>query len=153
METLIQKYKTQLFLIGAVLALAILSSLIQSLLKEPPKPLSLDEMIPEGFVLIPIEIGNSEDIIHLIGPYGVIDLYSYSPHTHLPRELAARSLKVVPTKTEENRFAVVAPEKEVIRLLEYNGPFYAVIQNPKKTGSQIYKKRIKKQLTVIEESF
>ena len=153
MEALIQKYKTQLLLIGAVFALAVFSSLIQSFLKEPPKPLSLDEMIPEGFVLIPIEIGNSEDIIHLIGPYGVIDLYSYSSHTHLPRELAARSLKVVPTKTEENRFAVIAPEKEVIRLLEYSGSFYAVVQNPKKTGSQIYKKRIKKHLTVIEESF
>ena len=153
MEALIQKHKTQLFLIGAVFALAVLSGLTQSFLKRPPAPLSLDEMIPEGFVLIPIEIGNSEDIIHLIGPYGVIDLYSYNPHTHLPRERAARSLKVIPTKTEENRFAVMAPEKEAIRLLEYKGPFYAVVQNPKKTGSQIYKKRIKKHLTVIEESF
>ena len=153
MEALIQKYKSQLLLIGAVFLLAIFSSLIQSFLKEKPKPLSLDEMIPEGFVLIPIEIGNSEDIIHLIGSYGVIDLYSYSPHTQLPQELAAQSLKVIPTKTDENRFAVIAPEKEVVRLLEYRGPFYAVVQNPKKTGSQIYKKRIKKHLTVIEENF
>ena len=153
MEALIQKYKTQLLLIGTVFVLAILSSLIQSFLNEKPQPFSLDKMIPEGFVLIPIEIENSEDIINLIGSYGVIDLYSYSSHLNLPQELAAQSLKVIPTKTEENRFAVIAPEKEVLQLLAYRGPFYAVVQNPKKTGSQIHKKRIKKHLTIIEESF
>ena len=152
MEALIRKYKTQLLLIGVVLILATLSSLAQSFLKEKPKPLSLDEMIPEGFALIPIEINNSEDIIHLIGSYGVIDLYSYSSPTGLPQEQAAQALKVIPVKGEENRFAVIAPEKEVIHLLEHKGPFYAVVQNPKKTGSQIHKKRIKKHLTVIEES-
>lgn len=152
MEALIQKYKSQLLLTGVVIVLAVLSSLAQPLLKEKPKPLSLDEMIPEGFVLIPIEINNSEDIIHLIGSYGVIDLYSYYSPTGLPQERAAQALKVIPVKGEENRFAVIAPEKEVTRLLEYKGPFYAVVQHPKKSGSQIYKKRIKKHLTVIEES-
>ena len=138
---------------AVVFALAVLSSLAQFLLKEKPEPLSLDEMIPEGFVLLPIEIDNSEDIVRLIGSYGVIDLYSYSSGSGLPQDLAGRALKVIPTKTEENRFALIAPEKEVSRFLEYEGPFYAVVQNPKKTGSQILKKKVKKQLKVIEEDF
>ena len=138
---------------AVVFALAVLSSLLQSFLKEKPAPLSLDEMIPEGSVLLPIEIDNSGDIIHLIGSYGVIDLYSYSHGSGLPQNLVGRALKVIPTKTEENRFAVIAPETEVSRLLEYEGPFYAVVQNPKKTGSQILKKKVKKQLKVIEEDF
>ena len=144
MEALIQKYKTQLLLTGAVIVLAVLSSLVQSFLKEKPKPLSLDEMIPEGFALIPIEINNSEDIIHLIGPYGVIDLYTYSPHTGLPQERAAQALKVIPVKGEENRFAVIAPEKEVVHLLEHRGPFYAVVQNPKKNRFTNSQKKNKK---------
>ena len=152
MEALIQKCKTQLFLIGVVFALALLSWLAQGFLKEEPKSLSLDEMIPEGFVLIPIEITNSRDILNLIGPYGVIDLYSHDSHFGQPGERAAQALKVIPTQTEESRFAVVAPETEAVRLLEYTEPFYAVVRNPNKKGSQIHKKRVKKHLTVIEET-
>ena len=112
---------------------------------------SFDQMIPEGFVLIPIEIDNKEDILPLIGNYGVVNLYSYSPTKKIPEDIVALSLKVIPPLNEDSRFSAIVPEKEVIKLFQHKGPFYAVIQNPTKKDSQIMKKKISKTLIIIEE--
>ena len=149
-KALLQRYKVQILLISIVLVLTLLLNMTQKIFKKT-KPLSLDELIPKSFVLISIEIQNSEDLIKIIGSYGVVDIYTYSPFSGLPENQVAKSLKVIPTQSEDRRFAIMIPEKEVTLFLEHKGPFYAVIQHPKKQGSQILKKRVHKPLQVIEE--
>ena len=146
----IKKHKNTLLIMMSLLLLTISLQYSQNLFKKEVS-LSLDQMIPEGFVLIPIEIHNSIDVLPLIGSYGVVDLYSYSPTKNIPEDIVALSLKIIPPLKEDSRFSAIIPEKSVSQLFQYRGPFYAVIQNPRKRGSQIIKKKVKKSLTVIEE--
>ena len=111
----------------------------------------MSEMIPEGFVLLPVEISNGEDLINFIGSYGVVDLYSLSLNTGHPEEQVAKALKVLLPFPGDSRFVVITPEDQVTRFLKHTGPFYAVLQNPNKRGSQIHKKKIKQTIKVIGE--
>ena len=149
------KYRGHLLLIAGVFLLSLISYFLPALKKSQPaaEPLSLDSLAPEGFVLVPVELSNGEDIAHIIGSHGVADLYSYSPHSGLPEEQAAKSLKIIAPETEDGSFVVLAPEKEAPYLFQYGGPFYAVIQNPNKKGARIYKKKIVRKLKLIEEDF
>ena len=122
--------------------------------EEPPAP-SVSEMIPKGFVLLPVQISNKEDLDGLMDSYGVLDLYSFSPETGRTGDRAASGLKVLvsgDSSDDSLRFAALIPGNQVSLFFEHQGPFYAVLQNPEKQGSQIYKKRIERKVTIISES-
>lgn len=125
---------------------------VQKLLSKK-ESISLDQMIPEDFVLMPIEIQNSEDILPFIGSYGVANLYSYSKNKGIPQDIVALALKIIPPLNHDSRFSAIIPEQEVSKLFQHEGPFYAVIQNPKKKNSKIFKKKLKKSLMIIEEGY
>lgn len=152
-EYLLKKYFWHFLVVLGVILLSLISKYLPLALKEQAKPPSLDSLVPKGSVLVPIEISNGKDIINIIGGYGVVDLYAYSSQTNLPEKQAASSLKILPPDTEEGRFLALVPEKEAGLLFEYSDPFYAVIQNPNKKNSKIYKKKKRKSLIVIEENF
>ena len=151
MNEIFKRYKSQLFAAFIVLLLSVCLSLGQFFSKQTVKEHSVSEMIPEGFVLLPIEISNGEDLINLIGSHGVVDLYSLSLETGHPGEQVAKALKVLIPFPGDSRFVAVAPETQVRHFFEHTGPFYAVLQNPHKKGSQIHKKKIKRTITVIGE--
>ena len=109
------------------------------------------EMIPKGFVLLPLKISNGEDLANLIDSHGVVDLYSFSPETGHPSEQIAKALKILLPFSEGFRFVALVPEGQVSRFFEHRGPFYAVLQNSEKRGSQIHKKKIKKTIKIIGE--
>ena len=156
LEHLLKKYFWSL-LILAVLFFSSASSYLKPLFfkKQPieTEKLSLDQLVPKGFVLMPIEIRNAEDIRSLIGAYGVVDLYAYSKKTGLPDRKVADYIKVIPVNTESAGLTALIPEKSALNLFEYSESFYAVIQNPKNTRSKVYKKKRKKSLIVVEENF
>ena len=152
-EHLIKKYWMHSIILVFLLVFSIVPKFLPVSSKKTPAPPSLDSLVPKGFVLMPLEIRNSPDIQNIIGSYGVVDLYAYSANTGLPEILAASALKVLPPSTEEGSFTALVPEKSAIHLFSYTESFYAVIQNPQKTGSKIYKKEKKKSLIVIEEVF
>jgi len=130
-------------------------ALSYSSLRASPKetPVSLDQMVPKGFVLVPLEISNGEDIFPFIGVYAVVDLYLDSKRRALPEKQVASQVRIFPPQSEEGLWTALIPENEVLYLFEYASAFYAVIQNPKKKDSKIYKKQKKTSLIVIEESF
>ena len=150
-ELILKKYILQILIIFILVILSLISHFLP--LNKKVKPVSLDTLVPKNFVLMPIELSNGKDIINIIGSYGVVDLYAYSKTTGLPEKQAGGAIKILPPETEEGGFTALVPEKEAIRLFKYSEPFYAVIQNPNKTGSKIYKNREKKSLIVIEENF
>jgi len=116
-------------------------------------PLSLDQMVPKGFVLVPLEITNGEDLFAFIGAFGVVDLYLDSTGQGLPEKQIASQIKIFPPQAEEGLWTALIPENEVLHLFEYASGFYAVIQNPIKQGATIYKKKKRTSLIVIEEKF
>ena len=153
LEYLLQKYFWHFIIIFILIVLSLVSKFLPLVFKPDKPAVSLDHLVPKGFVLVPIEISNGKDITGIIGQYGVVDLYSYSNKTGLPDKQAASALKILPPKTEEGHFLALVPEKQASDLFQYSDLFYAVIQNPGKKSSKIYKKRKSKSLIVIEEDF
>lgn len=147
---LLRKYSSHgLILLGLVI-FSLLSEILPLAFKEEPKTPSLDSLVPKDFVLIPIELSNGTDIINIIGSYGVVDLYAYSNQTHVPEKQVAKAIKIIPPDKEEGHFAALIPEQEARHLFKYPKPFYAVIQNPNKRGSKVYKKK-EKSVILVED--
>lgn len=103
-------------------------------LTSQPEPVeeeaSADTYIPEGFVLVPIELQNVDSLSSLIGQYAVVDLFR-GPHS----QRVGKRLKLLRAPLNPQQFAVLVPEDQVSRLLESPGPFWAAIQNPEQSKS------------------
>ena len=153
LEHLLKKYAWHFIIVTFLLIFSLISKFFPLFSNSESKAGSLDHLVPKGFVLMPLEISNAQDIKNIIGSYGVVDLYAYSKETGLPETLVANVLKVLPPSTEEGAFTALVPEKSAIHLFDYTEGFYAIIQNVAKTKTKIYKKQKNKSLIVIEENF
>jgi hypothetical protein len=100
---------------------------------------SADTYIPDGFVLVPIEIQNADSLSSLIGSYAVVDLFR-GPHS----QKVGKRLKLLRAPLNPQQFAVLVPEGEVSTLLQTPGPFWAAIQNPQQKKSSEVAGRNKK---------
>jgi len=101
---------------------------------------STDTLIPDGFVLVPIEIQNIDSLSSLIGPYAIVDLYSGAPGGKQQR--VGQRLRLLRAPLNPQQFAVLTPEHQVSNLMATPGPFWAVIQNPQqKKNASIRQKK------------
>jgi hypothetical protein len=100
---------------------------------------SADTYIPDGFVLVPIELQNADSLSSLIGSYAVVDLFR-GPNSHK----VGKRLKLLRAPLNPNQFAVLVPEGEVSAVLAHHGPLWAVIQNPQQRKSPEITSRQKK---------
>lgn len=91
---------------------------------------SADTYIPDGFVLVPIEIQNADSLGSLIGSYAVVDLFR-GPSS----QRVGRRLKLLRAPLNPQQFAVLVPEGEVSALMAIPGPYWAAIQNPQQQKS------------------
>lgn len=104
--------------------------------QEVPRVESVDTMIPKGFILVPLELENIEQIGSLIGNSGVVDLYTGGAQTK-SRKLVASRVKVIQAPLNPQVYAALIPESEGSVIQNYLGPFRAVVQNPGQNGSSI----------------
>jgi hypothetical protein len=100
---------------------------------------SADTYIPEGFVLVPIELQNAESLSSLISNYAVVDLFR-GPSS----QRVGKRLKLLRAPLNPQQFAVLVPEAEVSTLMSTPGPYWAAIQNPQQTKSTEIAARNKK---------
>ena len=157
--TIITKFKEKCVISGseisinAIVILAVILGLIAFLTqfgRSGEKPQireqiteSIDILIPEGQSLVPIRVANNESLNHIIGSYGVVDLYS-SPLN--PGEKALRiayKVKLVRSPGNPNGFNVLLPADEAHRITGYPGEFYVSVRNPKSVGTRFAKKKSK----------
>ncbi|WP_413558683.1 hypothetical protein [Bdellovibrio sp. HCB209] len=105
-------------------------------------PESVDTFIPQGLVLIPLELSNSESLASIIGNMGgVVDLYLTSQEGRKGGYLVASRVKLVRAPRNPDQFAVLVKESEGQKILKQNGPFVAVVQNPEVRGSKVVQER------------
>ena len=97
LKGILKKYSAHFFILFGLVSLSFLSEMLSLVSKEKPKPLSLDSLVPENFVLVPIELSNGMDIVNIIGSYGVVDLYAYSNQTRIPENQVAKAIKILPS--------------------------------------------------------
>lgn len=95
--------------------------------------------IPDGFVLVPIEIANYEALDSILGNHGVVDLYRPNENPSLPPIKVAERVKILRAPLNPQRFAVLAPESESPGLVSYPGAFTVAVQNPKNSGTRFVK--------------
>jgi len=111
---------------------------------EVPKPepidqeeKELDELIPEGFALLPIELINKEALSALIGETAFIDIYTLQSQTMNPNKKIASRMKLIKSPKNPDQFAIVILESKALDILKHPGPYFATIQNRKNTKSEI----------------
>ncbi len=111
---------------------------------------NLDTYIPEGFVLVPVELSNTESLVGLLENKGVVDLYIGDP-SRQQAEKAATAVKIIRSTRNPSHFAVLVPENKASFLIQRFQPFHAVIQNPeqkKKTHVQPLNKKRKRNIVI-----
>lgn len=114
---------------------------------ETPSVDSVDTMIPKGYILVPLELENIEQIGSLIGNSGVVDLYTGGAETK-QRRLVASRVKVIQAPFNPQVYAALIPEGEGSVIQNYLGPFRAVVQNPKQSGSSVHRE-VKNNFSIV----
>jgi hypothetical protein len=103
-----------------------------------PEPKSVDTYIPQGFVLVPIEVSNADSLASLVGEKGgVVDLYLTSNEKQKGGLKIGSRLKILRAPLNPQQYAVLVKDSESSRILSHPGPFIAVVQNPDTKGSQL----------------
>lgn len=96
-----------------------------------------DTYIPEGFSLVPIEVANIESLDALLGPYGVVDLFTAVTPQNPKSEKIASKMKIVRAPKNPQFFAVLVPFKDVDKIMSVSGPFIVSVLNPKSQGGGV----------------
>lgn len=98
--------------------------------KIQPEPIELaSTFIPEGFVLVPIELANFESLDSILGKFGIVDLYLPAESPRAQARKIATHVKILRAPLNPSHFAVLVREAESARLVTQIGPFIAVVQN------------------------
>ncbi len=112
---------------------------------------NIDTYIPEGFVLVPVELSNSLSLTGLLADRGVVDLYTGDP-ARRRAEKVAEGIKIIRSPRDPSFFAVLAPEAQAPFLIQRFQAFHAVIQNPlHKKKSHIRPLRGKNRRSIVIE--
>lgn len=116
------------------------------------KKVTLDTLIPENYVIYPIELTNAQAISHLIDQYGVVDIYTTDINTQRVVKVLSK-VKIVRPSSESATYSVLIPYQLETKLTAYAGPYWAAVQNKQtqenNTTSTQYKKPTK---TIVIES-
>lgn len=115
-----------------------------------PGPVSMDTEIPEGFVLVPIEVQNFAALDSVLGQFGAVDLYPGNGESQQKSRPIVRGIKIFRSPMNPQNFAVLAPEEKAPSIVAANGPYYVVVQNPTRSGMNFEKPVIRKQRVIVE---
>lgn len=114
------------FAVFILLYLIINSKMKENKIRVENKPVYADTLIPQGHVLVPLEIANIQAVAGLIDQYGIIDLYAGSENNSI---LLAARVKILKAPLNPNQYAVMVEEALSKDIMKHKGPFWAVIQN------------------------
>lgn len=101
---------------------------------------SIDTFVPQGYVLVSLQLTNADSIGSMMGNYSLIDLYSVRDPNDISRKEknlpVASHLRLIRSPNNPNLFGVLVPEtaREVIRSLAF--PVFGVIKNPNATKEE-----------------
>lgn len=90
------------------------------------EPLQADTVIPEGYVLLPLQLENIENLASLIDTFGVIDLYGQQEEKI---EILASRLKILQAPLNPNQYAVLAPHSLSRTIMRHGGPYWGTVRN------------------------
>ncbi|MES2803682.1 MAG: hypothetical protein V4654_14415 [Bdellovibrionota bacterium] len=92
------------------------------------KLLTVDTLIPNGYALVPIELENIAAIASLIESYGVVDIYLGKSNARHTKKIFQK-VKILRAPNNPHAYSLLLPDHLASVLMQYDGPFFAVIQN------------------------
>ncbi len=110
---------------------------------------TVDTLIPEGYVLVPIDIQNYAALDSMIGSYGVVDLFAPTGTSDGSKRVAQK-VKIIRAPLNPSQFAVLIKEENSTEIARYPGAFYVMVQNPTKQGAE-FTKKFKRSAIITED--
>ncbi|MGE0761719.1 MAG: hypothetical protein AB7N80_00430 [Bdellovibrionales bacterium] len=138
---------------GTVFAL-LLATLLQlnSSDSTPTAPsFEIDTYIPQGHVLVPITVHNSENVDSMFGSYGMVDLYPVHETGQVATEAILRGVKMLRAPRNPSQFGVLVPENLAAHVVRAATRFAVVVLNRKSTGTILEKAPHKMDRKIILE--
>lgn len=102
---------------------------------QPPTK-SLDTFIPKGFVLVPLEITNVQQLPSLISDAGIVDIFVHPENGHGAIKIASR-IKLIQAPNNPEVYAALVTETDSSKILAHKGPFFASVQNPDSNNGNV----------------
>lgn len=96
---------------------------------------SLNEMIPKGYVLVPIDIINHASLNAMMGDFAYVNLYA-PKKTQKGSKLIGQNLKLIRTPKDPDQFALLIKEAKYINQLDFHSKYYVTIKNPTDTDQE-----------------
>lgn len=107
-----------------------------------------DTHIPRGFVLIPIEVANYEALDSVLGKFGVVDLFLSGSTA---QRLVARNVRILRAPKNPSHFAVLVPEKQAPKILQFGGPFFVSVKGRHSPGTEFVESESRPHRKIIYE--
>lgn len=96
--------------------------------------LTVDTLIPNGYALVPVELENIAAIASLIEGYGVVDIYLGKSSARTSKKIFQK-VKILRAPNNPHAYSLLLPDHLSSVLMQYEGPFFAVIQNKSEASS------------------
>lgn len=107
--------------------------------------------IPKGYVLLPIDFINSEQLKSLIQNFGYIDLYMINSSGQ--KNKVAEKLKILRAPYNPNVFAVLVKESDSEFIMQLSGPFEGAIQNNQIATERVFVKKSPERIHPVDINF
>ncbi len=108
----------------------------------------IDELIPAGYVLLPIELVNREALASIMGSTAIVDILTVNPTTMNPQTKIASRVKMLRAPKNPDFFALLIEDSSSVAFLNKPGPYFALIQNKKQTKSNFYQNKLKPKIQI-----
>lgn len=130
------------FLITNEKARSLISSNTKDFSQSERKASSIDTYVPNGYVLVTLQLINAEALDPLIGSYGMVDLYTVQKRkglSSLPSEpsdgeiyyqLIGSYLRLIRAPNNQKLFGALVPESNRSLIQKLSQPAFAVIHHP-----------------------
>lgn len=105
--------------------------------------ISSDELIPDGFSLVPIQLQNGEALQALIGSHALVNLYSAGVDGLTKSNLIGKKIKLIRSPKNPEQFSALVPSEDAVSLLSQSTPLFAVILSKQTDSSSEFRKKSK----------
>lgn len=105
---------------------------------------SADTFIPAGYVLVPIQIDNGQNVSGFIDAFALVDLYASTSSGG--NALIAEKIKLIRAPLNPSQFAVLATEYQAKQIMQINTAFWVVLQNRNSLRANLEKNTMQNNL-------
>jgi len=115
----------------------VVTSLFQPSKKEESLETSyLSDLIPEGHILVPVQVINGEALAQMMDLSAYVDLYSVDI-IQKRKQILFRKVKIIKNPSDHSTFSILLPEDKTQNLNFLEQPVFAVLKSKKSRVQEV----------------